>query len=209
MWITLREWKQIGIYLFSEVFLRDGALFQRAQQRYAEQEAHGGLADADRQRVVGEQPRERGGEARAFPREHRADDYGVADDRRHGGGPCAAAAARPHGGEQRGERADDQIEQAVRTEQVGDQAAHGKTGDRRLAVAAGQHAQSLAQAELDRGKGEAEEIGDPRERRVGGGNDGGAGEIAGRVLQLHRGVSFLGNVNRCGGKTVRRPRRTA
>ena len=137
------------------------------------------------------------------------DDYGVADDRRHGGGPCAAAAARPHGGEQRGERADDQIEQAVGTEQVGDQAAHGKTGDRRLAVAAGQHAQSLAQAELDCGKGETEEIGDPRERRVGGGNDGGAGEIAGRVLQLHRGVSFLGNVNRCGGKTVRRPRRTA
>ena len=42
-----------------------------------------------------------------------------------------------------------------------------------------------------------------------GGNDSGAGEIAGRVLQLHRGVSFLGNVNRCGGKTVRRPRRTA
>lgn len=84
--------------------------------------------------------------------------------------------------------ADDQIEQAVGTEQVSDQAAHGKTGDRRLAVAAGQHAQSLAQAELDRGKGETEEIGDPRERRVGGGNDGGAGEIAGRVLQLHRGI---------------------
>ena len=166
----------------------DLIFLQDPQQRQSQHETDRGFACADGGGVVDKQRAERLGRAAHLPGEQRAHEHGIAEDRGNRRADARFAPCGKQRGEQRCRRAENEIEQTVGTQHVGQKTAD-EQPPHRFRHQKRQHAQRLGKAQLHRSVGKAQRRGNEGERAVGCGDDRSAGQRFGG--KMHEAASFL------------------